>query len=385
PMSASAQDAYRRGLAASASGDDRAARAAFQQALDADSSAFKAAYNLGVLADRAGEEARALQYYQQALRIQPDYERAIEGIATIHIRRGNAVEAVSFVRPLAEQWVRNLHVQAVYGDVLVQANRPEEAIEAARRALRRDERFVPAMIVLVKANLRLERTELATTILDQAIETNGNVAELHYLRGRLHQQEGNLAPALASYRRAIELEPNYTEARMALGLQQMAGGNYTDALEQFRTAAQLAPGMVSVRLALGDAYRATKAWQQAKAEFDRVLQMQPQNAEVHYNLGLMYMAAQDQFPGMTTLDALQRAVSELNRFREIRGPQLPRNHPSAGYLEELGRLITREQQRIERDRARAQREADRAARQAAQAQEQSQAPQQAEQPAQPAP
>src|SRR5690606_37519697 len=102
---------------------------------------------------------RAMQYYQQALRIQPDYERAIEGIARIHLRRGNASEAVSFVQPLAEQWQRNLHIQAILGDVLVNANRPEEAIAAARRALRRDERFVPAMVVLVKANLRLERDE----------------------------------------------------------------------------------------------------------------------------------------------------------------------------------------------------------------------------------
>src|SRR5262249_41955174 len=158
-----------------------------QQALDADSSAYKAVYNLGVLADRSGDENRAIQYYQQSLRIQPDYERAVAGIATIYIRRGSTDQAIGFVRPLAGQWTRNLALQAVYGDVLVQANQPEQGIEAARGALRRDERFVPAMIVLVKANLRLGRTELAESILDQAIETSDGIAELHYLRGRMYQ------------------------------------------------------------------------------------------------------------------------------------------------------------------------------------------------------
>lgn len=366
PMSATAQNHYRQGLQQAAAGNAAGATQSFQAALSADSNAYKAAYNLGVLADRAGQDGRAMQFYQQALRIQADYERAIEGIARIHLRRGNASEAVSFVQPLAQQWQRNLHIQAILGDVLVAANRPEEGIAAARLALRRDERFVPAMVVLVKANLRLDRDELAESILNQAIETNDQNAELHYLRGQMHQEAGNLAPALESYRRAIQLEPGYTEARMALGLQQLASGNYADALSQFQTAAQLAPTLPAVRLALGDAYRATKAWTQAKAEFDRVIEMDPQNAQVHFNLGMLYREAGASFPGVTIIEAYQRAVTELNRYRQLMGPRLARDDPSQTYLEELGRLIQREEAAAERERARAQREAERAARQAEQ-------------------
>lgn len=365
PMRSSARSSYRRGLSAAAAGNSDAARDAFRQALASDGNAYKAAYNLGVLADRAGRESQALELYQRALRIQPDYERAIQGIARIHLRRGDANRAIGFVRPLADRWVRNLHVQAIYGDVLVGANRPEEAIRAARRALRRDERFVPAMVVLVKANLRLERTELAVSILDQAIQTSDSNAELHYLRARMHRSEGNLGPALESYRRAIQLEPAYTEARMALGLQQLAAGNYTEALAQFRACASLAPTQVAVRLALGDAYRATKAWPQAKSEFDRVQEMDPRNAEVHFNLAVMYREAEDSFPGLTKVQAYQRSVTEFNRYRELMGPRMPRDDPSQTYLEELGRLIEREQRAQERAAARVQRDRDRAARQAA--------------------
>jgi tetratricopeptide (TPR) repeat protein len=369
PMNGSARSAYRRGLQEASAGNLSAAMTSFQRALQADGNAYKAAYNMGVIADRQGNAGRAMQYYQQALRIQADYERAIEGIARIHLRRDNASEAVSFVRPLADRWERNLHIQAIYGDVLVHANRPEEAVQAARRALRRDERFVPAMVVMVKANLRLGRTELAESILDQALQTSDDNAELHYLRGRMHQEEGNLAPALQSYRRAIELEPSYTEARMALGLQQLASGNYQDALQQFRATANLAPTLPAVRLALGDALRATKAWQQAKQEFERVQEMDPNNADVHFNLGVMYREAGEDFPGLNNIEAYQRAVTEFNRYRELMGPRLPREDASETYLEELGRLIEREQRAIERERARAQREAERAARQAAEAQE----------------
>jgi len=365
PMNGSARSAYRQGLQAASQGNLSQAQEAFERALRADGNAFKAAYNLGVLADRQGRETQAIQHYERALRIQADYERAILGIARIYIRRGDTGRAVSFVRPLADQWERNLHVQAIYGDVLVAANRPEEAIQAARRALRRDERFVPAMVVLVKANLALSRNELAESILDQAITTDDDNAELHYIRARLHQDQGNLGPALQSYQRAIQLNPAYVEARMALGLQQLASGNYTEALQQFRAAASLAPTLASVRLALGDAYRSTKQWQKASEQFDRVQEMEPQNAEVHFNIAVMLREAGEDYPGLSKLQAYQRSVTEFNRYRELMGPRLPRNDPSATYLEELGRLIEREERTIERERARAQREQERAAREAA--------------------
>ncbi len=369
PMSATARSHYQRGLQLAQQGNAAGASEAFQAALSADSNGYQAAYNLGVMADRTGQEGRALQFYQQALRIQADYERAIEGIARIHLRRGNPSEAIGFVQPLADQWQRNLHVQAVLGNVLVQANRPEEGVNAARRALRRDERFVPAMVVLVKANLRLGRNELAESILTQALEITGDMAELHFLRGRMYQQQNQLTSALESYRRAIQLEPGYTEARMALGHQQLAAGNYQDALAEFQVAAQLAPTIPAVRLALGDAYRATQQWQQAKAEFDRVQEMEPQNPQVHFNLAMLYREAGANFPGLNIIEAYQRAVTELNRYRELMGPRLPRTDPSQTHIEELGRLIEREQRAIERERARAERERARAARQAQQAAE----------------
>src|SRR5262249_54339998 len=142
----------------------------FEQALTADSNAHKAAYALGVLADRGGNADRALQYYDRALRIQPHYERAAAGGVAIYVRRGGARRAVSVVEPLARKWIRNLYLQAVYADALVAAGRYDDAWNAARVALRRDERFVPAMLSLIKASLKQGREELADSIIDQALE-----------------------------------------------------------------------------------------------------------------------------------------------------------------------------------------------------------------------
>ncbi|MEM9191737.1 MAG: tetratricopeptide repeat protein [Myxococcota bacterium] len=363
PMNASARQSYQSGINAAQAGSVSQARQSFEAALSADSNAYKAAYNLGVLADRAGNERQALEFYQRALRIQADYERAAEGIVAIYVRRGDVPQAISFIEPLARQWERNLYLQALHAETLVHANRLDDAVLAARRALRRDERFVPAMVAIVKASLRRGRNELAETVIDQALRIDDNDAELHYLRGRmLLEEEGRLRGALAELRRAVELRPDYVEARMALGIQLLTGANYTEALQQFQAAEQLAPMSVEVHLNLADAYRANKQWQQAKATFERALSMRSDLPQAHFNLGLMYMAAGEEFPGLDRLTALQRAAEEFRTYRNGMGPRLPRDDPSEGYLEDLNRQIEREQRRIQRDQERQQREAERAAR-----------------------
>lgn len=365
PMNASAKSAYQQGTQAAASGDTAAAKVAFERALAADSRAYEAAYGIGVMADRLGQSNLALQSYGKALRIQPDYERAVAGGVSIYLRQGSPSQAVTFAQPTANRYECNLYLQAILADALTAADRLEEAEQVARRALRRDERFVPAMVALAKTSLKRGRTELAESILTQAKAVDGNDPEIHFLEGKAYQEDGRLAQALASYRQAVELRPDYAEARMALGIQYMAGGNYAQAQSEFETVVRLMPTLVAAHLNLGDAYRANKRWQDAKKEFDTALRMQDNLPEAHFNLGLMYMAAGDQFPGLSTVDALQRAQLEFNAYRQQMGPRLTKDDPTVGYMADIERQIDREKKRIEREEAQKKKEAERAARQKA--------------------
>jgi len=362
-MSASARRSFDQGVRAARAGNTQQARQAFQAALSADSNAYKAAYNLGVLADRDGNENQAMELYRRALRIQSDYEDAAKGMVTIFLRRGSAPDAIAFVEPLARRNPRNLHLQALYAEVLVRAERYDEAWEAARTALRCDERFVPALTALVKASLKQGRRELAESILAQALQVQEDNAELHYIQGTLYsEEEARFRDALREFTRAVQLRPDYAEARMALGIAQLAGGNYQQALQNFQAAARLAPTLVAVHLNLGDAYRATKQWKQAKASFDKALQMESRLPQAHFNLGLMYMTAGEDYPGLDALQALQKAKEEFTKYRDQMGSRLPRDDLSEQYLADLNRQIERTERRLERERARAQQEAERGAR-----------------------
>lgn len=349
-MSSKARKSFDEGVRAAANQDDASAAASFQQALNREPNAYPALYNLGVLADRTGNEQDAIAYYRRALQVIPDYEPAARGIATIQIRRGRVQDAVATIEPLANQYRANLELQALYAEVLVDAKRLDEAWMAARRALKCDERFVPALIALVKVSRAQGREELADSILEQAIQIDPDVAELHFMRGeKLETEPGELREAMASYERAVQLRPNYAEARMALGIQLLAGGNYPGALSHFQAAERLVPTLPAVHVDLGDAYRATKQWTDAQREYRRALELQPKLPEAHYGLGLLFLTSAGDFPGLDELSAYEKAVQEFKAYRDEMGPRLAKDDQSEEYLLDLDRMIQRARRRIEHE------------------------------------
>jgi len=363
--SSGAANSYQDGVKALQSAQLDAAQQAFNRSVSADAKAYQSEYALGVVADRQGQPDEALKHYGRALQMQPDYEAAVQGTVNIMQRRGDAAGAVRFAEPIAKKWQRNLYLQAIYADALVREDRVDEADQVARAALRRDERFVPAILSLAKSSMRRGRVELADDMLQQASEIDPRNAEVAFLQAKRFQTKGDLTQALVAYRKAIELNPDYAEARMALGIQSMAGGNYNEALIQFEAAVTLVPTLVPAHLNLADVYRALRRWQDAKREFDKALRMQAQLPEAHYNLGLLYMSVGSEFPGLTELDALQRSLTEFTTYRTEMGARLSPTDPSGAYMADVQRRVEREKKRIEREKAKAEKEAQRKAREAA--------------------
>ncbi|MEY4581706.1 MAG: hypothetical protein RL701_6409 [Pseudomonadota bacterium] len=365
-VSSGSTDAYSEGVNALKSGQLEPAQQAFARAAAADPKAYQAEYALGVVADRQGQADEALKHYGRALQIQPDYEAAAQGSVNIYLRRGNTAGAVKFVEPIAQKWQRNLYIQALYADTLVRADRVDEAEQVARAALKRDERFAPAIVALAKASLRRGRDELADSTLEQAREVDPNNSEVYFLQGKRSQAKGDLAAAVVAYRKAVELNADFAEARMALGIQAMASGNYAEAQTQFEVVVKLVPTLTAAHLNLGDAYRALRKWQDAKRELDKALRMEAKLPEAHYNLALLYMSVGNEVPNLTELDALNRSLTEFNAYRSQIGARLPPNDPSTAYMADVQKRIDREKKRIDREKAKAEKDAQRKARDGAQ-------------------
>ncbi|HEY3595350.1 MAG TPA: hypothetical protein VGL13_15795, partial [Polyangiaceae bacterium] len=115
-MNAAAQASFARGAAAYAAGDVVGARAAFQEATQADPRAYQAQYSLGVVLERMGD-ARAADAYRQAFTIQKDYDPAISAYANYLGTRGRLGEAESFLQSKRAELPNSAGVLAALAEI----------------------------------------------------------------------------------------------------------------------------------------------------------------------------------------------------------------------------------------------------------------------------
>jgi tetratricopeptide (TPR) repeat protein len=225
--------------------------------------------------------------------------------------------------------------------------RYEEAITATKRALQRDERYVPAMLVMAKAYYWLRKYELATSIIDIARGIDPNNAPAYNLLGFIAITRQDKISATASFKKATELKADYGNAWNNLCAQYLESKNYDGAIEAGEKAAQLLPNFYKAQLNLGSAYRGKGRYTDAEAAYRKALSMNPNYAEAWFNLGILYLDA-PQMPNLDVIAKLNIAITNLTKYRDVMASRLTRDDPADGYMEDARKAIDRERKRLER-------------------------------------
>jgi len=228
----------------------------------------------------------------------------------------------------------------------------ERGIQTAKQALRRDERYVPAMVVLAKGYYQLRKYELASAILDIAAGIDDKDAGVHHLRGFIELARDNKPGALASFRKATEYDPNHAAAWNNLGAEYVQAKNYQEAVPALERAVSLAPDSAQAHLNLGSAYRGSGQYQKAEAAYRRALELRKEYAEANFNLGILYLDAPE-FPGLDKIGRLSAAINQFTRYKELQSYRLAKDDPVDAYMEEARKGIDRERKLRERERNRA--------------------------------
>jgi tetratricopeptide (TPR) repeat protein len=229
----------------------------------------------------------------------------------------------------------------------LRAGRYEDAIRQAKLALQRDERYVPAMIVLAKSYYYEKKFELATSIVDFAKSVDPNNAECYNLLGFIALTRDDRISATAAFRKATELDPRYGNAWDNLAAQYLYGKNYDGALEAAQKATQLLPVFGKAWNNLGSAYRGKQEYAQAETAYKRATQLDPNYADAYFNLGILYLDAK-QMPGTDLITKLNTSINYLNKYKQVAGYRLKPDDPADTYIAEARTGIEREQKRIQR-------------------------------------
>ena len=226
-------------------------------------------------------------------------------------------------------------------------NRYKDAIASAKKALQRDKRYAPAMLVMAKAYYALKKYELATSIVELAKQLDPNNAEAYNILGFVALARNDNGTAAADFKKATELKPDYGNAWNSLAAQYLQQKNYDGALEAAEKATSLIPYFDKAWMNLGSAHRGKGNYPEAEKAYRRALELNPNSADVYFNLGILYLDA----PKIGDLELkarLQTAMTHLAKYKNLAGVRLAKDDPADTYIDEARKGIEREDKRLQR-------------------------------------
>ncbi|MCT7951708.1 tetratricopeptide repeat protein [Ancylothrix sp. C2] len=193
------------------------------------------------------------------------------------------------------------------------AEKPEEALTVADKALAQNERDAQAWKIRGDALFLLERYESALSAYQKASELAPNNPKFWNNQGESFYILQRYQDALNAHRKALEIDPNNVVALNKIGLAFIGLQKYQDALDTFEKARQIKPNDPEAwenrGLALEYLQRrqdAQRAYEEALASSNDTLKLDPNNLQSRINSGRI-------------LNKLQRPEEALKVFDEAIG------------------------------------------------------------------
>ncbi|MCK5799833.1 MAG: tetratricopeptide repeat protein [Deltaproteobacteria bacterium] len=267
--------------------------------------------------------------------------------------------------PVADPFAKRAPPKAEVAEAiaLVRRGRYLDAIRKAKAALKKSEKYTPAMEILARAYYHLGKSEFANGICDTAITLNPNSGKCFNLRGFIWLKRKNSPEAIKAFLKATEVESSLGAAWLNLSAQYLEVKNFPAALPAARKAVDLMGSRAEAYLNLGAALRGTKRLNEALAAFNKAIKLRANYPAALFNLGILYLDA-DSFPGMDRMGQLSKAEGYFNKYKAALS-RVTKDDPANTYLEAVAKERTREERRLKRSARKKAREARRKAREAA--------------------
>lgn len=328
----------------------RAAQA-FADAANQTTYFYAAWYNAGAAAERAGDRKAAESYYRKALETRPDYGPALTNLAMLLERSGRATEAQQVIsKALREHGDRaGPHLAASAAAFRIQ--QWDTAEKEALKAVRIDERMVPAQHIMARIFMQKERYETARFALENAIDLEPGNALLRLDLGHVLQKLDQDRNALLEFGKAAQLRPDLAEAQQSYGIMLLQNGDPEAALVALQKAVELEPNVPHAHLNFGNALRANKKYKEAVAAYEKAIELDESTAAAYFNLALLFM--DNEVEGMEELDQLKQASSQFEMYAEVAGePSSEIQARLDEYSESIDKRLKRIERRLERQRQR---------------------------------
>ena len=342
-VEASARAQFAHAVKLQAAGDLDGAAAAFEAVRRSGAELPWAGLDAGLLAERRGRDQAAAQAYQATIEDFPGFAPAAQNLVRLWRRQG---------RPLAEveQELRarlasadGVALRVGLAEVLLAGAKYAEAEEECKKALKADEKNVPAMIALAGSYAARKRFELARMVLENARQVDEGDPAVWNRLGFVELALKHRPQAIENFKTAASLRLDYPEAHANYGAILADADDFAGAAQELELAVKYAPGSAGAWLDLGNARRGLQEFAAAETAYQKALQLDATLNDARFNLALLYLDVPS--PALTTLQRLERGLVWFDEF-EKNGGREPR---MAGYRKDAARELDREKKRVERE------------------------------------
>jgi tetratricopeptide (TPR) repeat protein len=180
----------------------------------------------GQLAESQGEPDRAIAQYLEALKLDPSHRDALFHLGQLYTQRRQFPQAVTMWQRYLAATKNSASAYSNLGYCYELSRHLDWAEQMYKAGIARDPtsaacRHNYALMLARGGRLNDALAQLSTVL---------SPAEAHYNIASVLEQQGQIEPAKAYYRRALELNPQLHDARVRLAvLNQASGGNTTTA------------------------------------------------------------------------------------------------------------------------------------------------------------
>ncbi|MFM7426050.1 MAG: tetratricopeptide repeat protein [Elainella sp.] len=269
---------------------------------------------LGALRVKQRNWQAAIASYQQALEVNPNHAESHRSLAGIYAQLGQRHEEIAYryrAVVLKPAWATPSN-QLTLGNALIQMDKPNEAIDCYRRAIKLRPDFYEAHYNLAVAEAYQQNWEAAKVAFQQTLRLNPNHAESYYGLGKLAEQAEQTKTAAAYYWRAIQLNSNFAAAYFSLGEMLLKLRYWDKALPICYQATRLNPDLSWAYHNLGYALLKHQKWQPALAALVRAIKLNPSFPWTYYHLAQVVLHQQQWNQAVAVLLAALQIQSDLS-------------------------------------------------------------------------
>ena len=169
-----------------------------------------------------------------------------------------------------------------------QANRLAEAAALYQQLLLQQPQHAPARYLFGMLLKQSGRNEDAIEQLQYAVSANPGHLDAHQALGNLYLKMGRIEDAISTFTRALRIRPGYFAALNGLGLALTRAERLGEAVTTLLQAVASHPSESIAHFNLGVAYQKQGLIAQAESAYRRAQALAPDDVEVHFNLGVLY-------------------------------------------------------------------------------------------------